>query len=102
MKPKRYKYAKVFKGLFKFAGFRISGVEDSEEEVHIYLAHTRKTGICPNCGKRCALLSENYQRTIRDLDISFKKCYIEFHEHRLQCRCGFHGYERFDFVRPSS
>ena len=102
MKRKRYRYAKAFRSLFKFAGFRLSGIEDTDDEIHIFLNHTRQTSICPECGIRCRLLSEYYPRRIRDLDISMKKCYIEFNEHRILCSCGFHGNEMIHFVRPYS
>ena len=30
---------------------------------------TRKTGDCPECGKRCSFIADTYTRTIRDLDL---------------------------------
>ena len=102
MKRKRYKYAKAFRALFKFAGFRLSGIEDTNDEIHVLISHIRTTALCPHCGKRCTLLSEKYSRRIRDLDISFKKCYITFNEHKINCQCGFRGFEKNDFVRPFS
>lgn len=102
MKTKRYKYSTLFKDIYTFRGFRYIQIEIKENLVHIYLKRTRKTAICRKCGKRNPIVNESYTRTIRDLDLGPKKCYITFTEAKLNCRCGYRGYESIDFIRPYS
>lgn len=102
MKTTRYKYSKLFKDIYTFRGFAYKQIEIKENLVHIYLKRTRKTAICRKCGKRNHLNNELYTRTIRDLDLGPKKCYITFSEIKLHCHCGYRGYEAIDFTRAYS
>ena len=102
MKTKRYNYSKLFKDIYKFRRFTYRQIDNKKDLVHIYLKRTRKTAICRKCGKRNHLRNEAYTRTIQDLDLGPKKCYITFTEVKLHCRCGYRGYEAVDFTRPYS
>ena len=102
METKRYKYSKLFKDIYTFRGFKYSTIENQRNLVHIYLKRTRKTAVCRKCGKRNPLRNESYTRTICDLDLGPKKCYITFSEVKLHCHCGHRGYETIDFTRPYS
>lgn len=47
-------------------------------------------------------MEAEYERTVRDLDLSGTKCYLCFSEKKINCRCGYRGMERLDFVTKSS
>jgi len=102
MKKKRYKYSKFFRALFTFAAFTYNEIVDKDDVVFIHLKRKRKTCICPDCGRRNKPTKESYKRTVRDLGMSSKDCYLTFFESKIRCRCGFRGYEKLDFVRPYS
>ena len=100
METKRYEYSKLFKDIYTFSGFKCSKIKYQRNQVDIYLTRTRKTADCRNCGRRNSVRNESYTRTIRDLDLGPKKCYITFKETKLHCRCGYRGYEKITFTRP--
>lgn len=102
MKTTRYEYSKLFKDIYTFRGFKYVRIQHHSDQVDIHLKRTRKTGICRNCGKRNRHLKESYTRTIRDLDLGPKTCYITFTEYKLHCRCGYRGFETIEFSRPYS
>ena len=102
MKPKRHSYSKFFRDLYTFRGFRYNEIIFKEDVVHVLLKRTRKTAICPNCKRKNRHHTEGYKRTIRDLDLGTKRCFLTFFEVKLFCKCGFRGYERLDFSRPYS
>ena len=102
MKRKRYNYSKLFRDIYKFRGFTYNEIIIKDDVVHIFLRRTRKTATCRNCGRRNPINLESYKRTIRDLDLGTKKCYITLFEEKLKCVCGSRGYEEIDFVRPYS
>jgi len=102
MKQKQYTYGKAIKSLFNFAGYKIKEMYFTVKEFYVQLECTRKTSRCPQCNARCNRLSETYERSVRDLNLSSKKCTLFFNEARIQCKCGFSGFEVIDFVRPYS
>ena len=102
MKRKRYNYSKLFRDIYRFRGFKYNQIIIKDDVVHIFLIRTRKTATCRNCGRRNPIGLESYKRTIRDLDLGTKKCYITFFEEKLKCICGSRGYEEIDFTRPYS
>lgn len=102
MKRKRYNYSKLFRDIYKFRGFTYNEIIIKDDVVFIFLIRTRKTATCRNCGRRNPIGLESYKRTIRDLDLGTKKCYITFFEEKLKCVCGSRGFEEIDFVRPYS
>jgi len=102
MKTTRYKYSKLFKDIYKFRGFAFKNIEVQNDTVNIYLKRTWKTGICRKCGKRRPLGRDSYERTLRDLDLGPKKCYIVFNEMKLYCNCEYRGFEVIDFARSHS
>lgn len=102
MKRKRYKYSKLFRDIYKFRGYNYNEIIIKEDLIHIFLKRTRKTATCRNCGRRNPIGLESYKRTVRDLDLGTKKCYITFYEEKLKCICGSRGYEDIHFVRPYS
>lgn len=102
MKRKRYNYSKLFRDIYKFRGFTYNQIIIKDAVVHVFMRRTRKTTTCRNCGRRNPIGSESYKRTIRDLDIGTKKCFITFYEEKLKCVCGSRNFEDIHFVRPYS
>lgn len=102
MKRKRYNYSKLFRDIYRFRGFTYNQIIIKDDVVHIFLRRTRKTATCRNCGRRNPVNIESYKRTIRDLDLGTKKCYMTFFEEKLRCVCGSRGFEEINFVRPYS
>lgn len=100
METKRYEYSKLFKDIYKFSGFKFSKFEIRRNEVRIYLKRTGKTAICRKCKRRNRIRRESYTRTIRDLNLEPKRCFIIFTEVKLCCHCGYRGYEEISFSRP--
>jgi transposase len=94
----RLKLSPIFRNMFDFRGYKLCDVLEDERGIMLFLCCTRKTGDCPDCGKRCASIEDTYTRTIRDLDLGQKKCFIVFDERKIRCGCGYRGVERLDFV----
>lgn len=90
----------VLKNLFPFTGYKFVVLE-SKNIFLIGLINRRKCGICPSCSKRCPNVETEYERRIRDLDISQHKCYLVLKEKKIRCNCGYHGMEKLDFVSKS-
>lgn len=88
----------LFKELFGFRDYKLDCVNFGEDGVTTYLRKTRKTCDCPQCGRKRVRFDTEYERRIRDLDIGSKKCFIIFRERKIDCRCGFRGIEKLDFV----
>lgn len=99
---RRYKYASVFKELYSFRGYKFNGFFNEKDIFFVFLKKKNKTCKCPSCGRRSGNIEDSYKRTLRDIDLSNKRCYITFFEHKIQCSCGYRGIEELEFVRPYS
>jgi len=83
--------------LFPFKGFK-PYVLKLETDIVIGLKSRRKTGTCPKCGKLCRTIECEYERLLRDLNLTELKCYLRFRQKKIRCSCGFRGLEQLDFV----
>ncbi|MBM4249119.1 MAG: ISL3 family transposase [Euryarchaeota archaeon] len=92
----------MFRNIYTFLGYVLSGVIDYGDHIVVSLRKTHKTTRCPTCGRRIRVSKESYPRIIRDLDIGPKQAYLSYHEYKLDCPCGYRGYERLDFVEQYS
>ena len=101
MNPKRSKYETVFKNLFFFNGYKITDLEDTENQVLVTLERIRSPK-CPHCGSELSHIEETYIRIVRDLNLRQKQCHIKFEENKIRCSCGYRGIEYLDFVHPYS
>ena len=102
MKRKRSKYEIVFKHLFFFPGYKITDIQDTENQVYIFL---KKVGHskCPQCGSADSRIEESYTRIVRDLNLRDKQSHVVFEENKIRCcSCGYRGIEYLEFVRPYS
>lgn len=102
MKTKRYNYSKLFRDIYNFSGFRYNEIVINDKNVQIYLKRTRKTATCRKCGRRNPVRNDSYERTVRDLDVGTKECFITFYEEKINCSCGYRGYETVGFARSYS
>lgn len=87
----------VLKNLFPYKGYKLCVLENAEQ-MAIGLASRRTTGICPICGRRCGDIELEYERTIRDLDLAGKRCFLQFWQKKIKCGCGYRGIENLEFV----
>ena len=94
----RLKLAFVFHKLFDFKAYKLNKVTLEDGAVIISIKRTRKTSDCPKCNRRSSNIEEKYGRILRDLNLGEKKCYIEFIEHKIKCRCGYRGVEKLEFA----
>lgn len=92
----------VLQDVFGFRGFKVTGIRVDEAEIRVLLGRSRRTGCCPICSRRRAPVREEYERRVRDLDVSGRECYVVFQERLLRCRCGFRGVEKLDWVDKHS
>lgn len=99
---KQGKYRRVFGNLYNFPGFKISGIEQCEGLVVVLLSRSKRRPVCPECGRSCKRVEGGYVRSVRDLDIGGSRCFIQFSEFKVNCRCGYRGFERLDWVREYS
>lgn len=90
----------VLKNLFPYKGYKLSVLE-IEKHILIGLKSRRKCGVCPSCGKHCRNVETEYERTVRDLDLSQHQCFLKFFEKKIRCYCGYRGNEQLDFVTKS-
>jgi transposase len=94
----RLKLSPLFRDLFDFGGYKLSDICEDDDGITVVLEHTRSTGDCPICGRRCSSIEDIYTRRIRDLDLGPKQCFLVFDERKIRCWCGYRGVEHLDFV----
>ncbi len=87
----------VLINLFPYKGYKCY-VLKNENILKIGLESRRRCGICPNCDKRCTNVETVYERTVRDLDLAHKQCYLQFSQKKIRCKCGYRGLEKLEFV----
>lgn len=90
----------VLKNLFPFKGYKVCVFENGKY-ILLGLKSRRKCGICPSCDKRASNLETEYERTVRDLDLGERQCYLRFFQKKIRCKCGYRGLEKLDFVAKS-
>ncbi|PIY60066.1 ISL3 family transposase [Candidatus Woesearchaeota archaeon CG_4_10_14_0_8_um_filter_47_5] len=90
----------VLRNMFPYKGYKLSVLENGNH-ILIGLKSRRKCGICPTCGKHCRNVETEYERTVRDLDLAQRQCYLLFKQKKLRCSCGYRGLEKLDFVSKS-
>ncbi|CAJ36557.1 ISL3-like element ISArch13 family transposase [Methanocella arvoryzae] len=99
---KRCKYSLVFKSQFNFKGFKIAGISHDDERLLVELERSGRPSLCPRCGRRVKRVEDEYVRVVRDLDLGCLRCYVQFPQYKIFCRCGHRGHEKLEFVREYS
>ena len=71
-----------------------------EDTITLEIQSTRQSVACIFCGQQTDSLHERHRRTVRDLPISGKPCYLHFVRHRFFCHdCNRAFSESLDFVQ---
>lgn len=91
-------YKITFNRLFNFKGFKVCGILSSKDRIEVSLERTGTTGTCPICDRKRQKVIEEYFRTVRDLDMCGKQCFIRLVLYRMDCTCGYFGTEQIDFL----
>jgi transposase len=86
------------KDLYNFQSFKFCESFIENDKILIVLKRTNKTGICPKCKKRCRFIHKKRTHRIRDLNIVDSITYIEFVKYDIDCKCGYNGVEKLEFV----
>jgi len=75
----------VLTQLLAIPNYKVVGVEMTEDTITLDIQSTLKGVECLRCGAYCTNLHENHPRTVRDLPISGKACYLRFIRRRFFC-----------------
>ena len=75
----------VLTQLLAIPNYEVVGVEMTEDTITLDIQSTLRGVECPRCGAYCTNLHENHSRTVRDLPISGKACYLRFIRRRFFC-----------------
>ncbi len=75
-------------------------VERVKTEKHITLYLEREGDpVCPKCGKEYkGSVKDRTEQTVEDLPAFGRRVYLSFTKERFQCRCGYRGYEKIDWL----
>jgi transposase len=71
--------------LLSIPNYKVVGVEMADDTITLDIESTLDGAECPRCGTYCMDLHENHSRTVRDLPISGKACYLRFIRRRFFC-----------------
>jgi len=96
MGRKKKGFSDFLKENYEPEGFIVSRFANLEDGIIISLGRKKRHSVCPSCGKAAGIETLR-KKMIRDLDL-IKRCYIEFGQAKIRCRCGYRGVERLDFV----
>ena len=90
----------VLTELLAIANYQVVGSEISDDRITLDINSTLEAVVCPHCGQPSKSLHERHRRTVRDLPISGKACYLRFVRRRFYCHsCNRAFCEAMDFVQ---
>lgn len=93
-----YKRKIAFKELFEFEGYKVSGILRGSDRVELCLKKVKQTGCCPLCQLKRRTVIERDIRTVRDVDLLGKQCYLRMEIDRISCSCGYRGMDYPSFI----
>jgi len=96
----RLAFSLIREGIFPFRGYKLAFVDLEDATFTFTFEGKRKTGDCPQCGKRCGTIEETKTRFARDLDAWGCKTFLIFPQRKIQCKCGYRGIEKLEFIDP--
>ena len=86
--------------LLSIHNYKVIGVEMADDTITLDIESTLDGAKCPRCGTYCTDMHENHPRTVRDLPISGKACYLRFVRRRFFCsHCNKSFSESLSFVQ---
>jgi transposase len=78
-------------------------IEIKENEVILNCNNRFNHSVCPDCINVSSTLHENIQKSIRDVSLIGKRCFIQFTHRRFFCEnCRNTFMERLSFLEPNS
>jgi transposase len=90
----------VLTQLLAIPKYEVVGTEMTEDTITLDIESTLEGAKCPRCGAYSTNLHEKLLRTVRDLPISGKACYLRFLRRRFFCwRCSKPFSESLSFVQ---
>lgn len=92
----------ILRDLLNFRDYKLCSADLVEDVVTATLGSRRKTGRCPACGRRSRNVECSFTRRVRDLDAFDCKCYLQFPERKIHCKCGYREVEKLEFADPYS
>ena len=75
----------------------VTKVENSSEELHIYIELPRKSHICPACGAKTSLVHDYRLQIVKDLPLA-KNTFLHLRKRRYRCGCGKRFFEDVPFL----
>jgi len=86
--------------LLAIPNYKVVGIEMTDNNIILDIESTLKGAKCPRCGTYSTNWHEKHPRTVRDLPISGKACYLRFVLRRFFCsRCNKPFSESLSFVQ---
>ena len=86
--------------LLAIPNYKVVGSEISEDRVTLDINSTLDAVACPHCRQTSESLHERHRRTVRDLPVSGKPCYLRFVRRRFYCHnCNRAFCESINFVQ---
>jgi transposase len=86
--------------LLSILNYKVVGIEMTEDTITLDIESTLKGAKCPRCGAYLTNLHEKLPRTVRDLPISGKACFLRFVRRRFFCsQCSKPFSESLSFVQ---
>jgi transposase len=82
---------------YRFDGFRFADSFYGNDCLIVELRRTKTTGTCGSCGTRCRYIDDRRTRRVRDLNIVSLPVFLEFVTFKLDCSCGYNGWEVLSF-----
>lgn len=91
----------IFSEILGIKDFKVTHIETSDTELHLYLDCELDSRICPRCGHSSQQVRQNYHRVVRDLPLSGKACYLHVVKRYFDCpHCQKTFGESLDFLEP--
>lgn len=75
----------VITQLLSIPNYKVVGVEMTDDTITLDIKSTSDGAKCPRCGAYCTDLHERHPRTVRDLPIIGRACYLRFVRRRFFC-----------------
>ena len=90
----------VLTQLLAIPNYKVIATDIGEDTITLEIQSTCQSVACPFCGQQTDSLHERHRRTVRDLPISGKPCYLHFVRRRFFCHdCNRVFSESLDFVQ---
>ncbi len=97
MAPKNFE---IFEDILEIPDIKITNVEQTTKEIHIYFELMNESCKCPNCNSECNTVHQQIEKKeVRDCQILGKKTFLYFKHRRFYCtKCKKTFMERFKWL----